>query len=93
MSENKNTLQRILSLLKQNKILVALSLVFSLIIIALSLYIPILIGDAIDKIIGEGNVDFKSISSIILLVAVSIIITAVLQWIMNFVNNKITFTN
>lgn len=91
MSENKNTLQRILSLLKQNKILVALSLVFSLIIIALSLYIPILIGDAIDKIIGEGNVDFKSISSIILLVAVSIIITAVLQWIMNFVNNKITF--
>ena len=72
MLKRNNTLRRILSLLKANKILVALSLASAIIIVALSLYIPILIGDAIDNIIAANNVNFKEIVRIITIVAVCI---------------------
>lgn len=91
MLKRNNTLRRILSLLKANKILVALSLISAIIIVALSLYIPILIGDAIDNIIAANNVNFKKIVRIITIVAVCICASTLLQWIMTVINNRTTY--
>ena len=57
----------------------------------LALYVPILIGQAIDYIIGAGNVDFEKILLILYKIAVTVAVTALLQWIMNVLNNRITF--
>ena len=58
---------------------------------ALTLYIPILVGRAIDFIIDRGNVDFVSITKLLLEIAILAVSTAVLQWIMNTINNKVTY--
>ncbi len=91
MSPKSSVLIRILSLLKNQKLLVFLSLLSAVVIVALSLYIPILVGDAIDNIIGINNVNFEKIASIIIIIAISLTVTAVLQWVMNVINNKITY--
>lgn len=91
MFYKNNTLKRILSLLKVNKFLVLLSLVSAFIVVALSLYVPILIGDAIDNIVSVNNVNFNEIAKTIIAVAVCVGTSALLQWIMNVINNRITF--
>ena len=58
---------------------------------ALTLYAPILIGNAIDEIAGKDNVDFSNVAQILMKTAVVIGITAVLQWVMNAINNRITY--
>ncbi|NLP33813.1 MAG: ABC transporter ATP-binding protein, partial [Clostridiales bacterium] len=59
--------------------------------VALTLYIPILIGNAIDFIIGPNNVDFEAVARILLKIGIIIGITAILQWMMNIINNNITY--
>ena len=69
-----------------------ISIVLSLIIVAGQLYIPILQGQAIDKIIAAGNVDFAGVMKIILIILITTGVVALLQWIMNICNNKITYS-
>ena len=57
----------------------------------LTLYAPILIGDAIDRILGKGNVDFEGIGAILLKLGGIILVTSVAQWLMNLCNNHITY--
>lgn len=95
MSKKQNqrqTLIKILRLLKNYRFMVLLSVIFAAITVALSLYVPIIIGDAIDFIIGKGNVDFKAISALLMKVAAIVAVTGILQWCMNIINNKITYS-
>ena len=88
---NKEVLKRVSSYVGRYKLHLFLSIALALISVAGMLYIPILIGRAIDKIIGAGNVDFQAIGKILLEICVIIAISAISQWIMNALNNKITF--
>ena len=87
----KDTLLKVWSYIKKYRIFVLLSIVFAGIVVALTLYLPILIGEAIDYIVEPGKVEFEVIKRILMKSAVIAMITAVLQWIMNTFNNKITY--
>ena len=88
---NSRTLKRVLSYVGKYNILIAVSFVLAAITVILSLYAPVLIGQAIDLIIGKNSVDFEGIKAVAIRFAVIIGITALLQWLMGFINNKITF--
>lgn len=87
----KDTIKKVLDYIKKYKILVALSLIFAAVTVALTLYVPILTGRAVDFIIGKGNVDFDNLIKIAVEIVVIVAITAVLQWLMSICNNKITY--
>lgn len=88
---SKQTLKRVLNYIEKYKYFLLLSMLFALVSVALVLYAPILVGDAIDCIVGENNVDFHKITSILIKLGVIIGATAVVQWLMNICNNKITY--
>jgi ATP-binding cassette subfamily B protein len=88
---NKKTYGRILKYLKPYMPLIVLSLIAAAATTLLSLYVPILAGRAIDHIIGPGQVGFSKISDILLQMLIVILLAAVFQWIMNVINNKITY--
>lgn len=89
--KKKNTLKEILLYLKPYSALIILSVLFSAVSVVLTLYIPILVGRAIDLIIGKGNVDFKRLVPMLITIAAVAAATALLQWIINTINNRITF--
>lgn len=91
--KNKNiqTLRRILQYIKGYWPTVLLSLSLAVATVALTLYIPILTGRAVDQIIGAGQVDFSSLFGIIRTILVTMALTAVSQWLMNHINNTITY--
>lgn len=86
-----STWRKVLHYIGAYKYLLALSILFAGLSVALTLYIPLLIGHAIDCILGPGQVDFDALSGIMVKIAVAAVVTALLQWLMNTVNNKITF--
>ena len=88
---NKATLKRVLKYIGRQKLLIPFSLLCALINVALGLYIPILIGNAIDLAIGEGKVLFDGIEKILVKIGVSIIIAAFAQWLMSAINNRIVY--
>ena len=90
-ADNKKTLKRILLYIRPYTALVILSLLLSALTVGLTLYIPILTGRGVDCIVGEGQVDFKGLMAVITGILISIAITAAAQWIMNHINNKITY--
>ena len=87
----KGTLKKVLKYLKPYWALVALSILLSAVIVALTLYVPVLIGRAIDHIIGPGKVDFAAILPLLLRIGVIVAATAAVQWLVNSINNKITY--
>ena len=87
----KGTLKRVLSYLRGYRFYLLASLTLAVSSVALMLWLPVLIGEAIDHIIAPGNVDFGAISSIFIKAAIAIGATAVLQWLMNVCNNKMTY--
>ena len=89
--KNKGTVMRLLSYIGRYKLLIPVSLLLSLVATAISLYIPIVIGDAIDLIVGQGAVDLATIGRILLYTAILILIVALSQWIMTMINNKIAY--
>lgn len=88
---NAKTFFEILKYLKVYRIHFILSLIFTAISVALTLYIPILVGQAIDHAIGKDAVDIEAISAILFKIGVAIIITAVLNWLINVLNNAMTY--
>ena len=91
MVRRKETVSKILGLIRPYSHYLVLSLVFAVISVALTLYAPILIGQAVDQIVGPGQVDFQKVGKILVLLAVLILITALAQWLMNLCNNQITY--
>ena len=85
------TLGKVLLRLKKYWANMAASIVMATVSVLLSLYIPILIGDAIDRIIGEGNVDFAAVANRLLWVAVCALGAALAQWIMSVLNDRVTY--
>ena len=88
----KVTVKKIFKYLTHYKLSIIFSLLFAFITVAGQLAIPVLQGKAIDRIIGAGNVDIKGIITILIIIAVTVAATAVFQWIMNVINNKITYS-
>ena len=88
---HKSTLIRVLNYIGNYKIYLILSLIFAAVSVGLTLYVPILIGHSIDFIIDKGNVDFVIILSLLKKIGIVVLITALLQWLMNICNNKITY--
>lgn len=89
--KNKGTLKKVFSYIGIYKYFLILSMFFAAVTVGLTLYAPILVGKAIDCIIGKGNVDFVNMKSILIKVAVIVVSTALIQWLMNVCNNKITY--
>lgn len=89
--KNKGTLKKVFSYIGKYKYFLILSMLFAAVTVGLTLYAPILVGKAIDCIIGKGNVDFVNMKSILFKVAVIVVSTALIQWLMNVCNNKITY--
>ena len=89
--KNRKTLTRVLKYIGRYKYLLPLSLLMALISTALTLYVPILIGEAIDAAVGAGRVDFAIITDRLLLSVLLIGITALATWIMSAINNRIAY--
>ena len=87
----KGTLKKVLKYAGKYRLLIALSMTLAVVTALLSLYVPILAGNAIDYIVGKDAVDFVGVVSILTRMAIAIGIIAVCQWIMNQANNRITF--
>ena len=89
--KNRQTLRRILRYIRPYWPLVILSLLLSALTVGLTLYVPILTGRGVDYIIGKDQVDFTGLLAVITGILISVAVTAVAQWIMNHINNKITY--
>lgn len=85
------TLKEVLKYIKKYMFYVVLSVIFAAATVAMTLYVPILTGDAIDLIVGKGNVDFSAVYAIVKKIIIVVGLTALSQWIMNICNNKITY--
>ena len=90
-TNNKATMKRVLKYIRKYTPALVLSLLLAGLTVLLTLYIPILTGNAVDLIIGKGQVDMAGIFAIMKKIAIAMIITAVGQWIMNTCNNYITY--
>ena len=88
---NKETMKRVLKYIRKYTPALVLSLLLAGLTVLLTLYIPILTGNAVDLIIGEGQVNMPDIFAIMKKIAIVMIITAVGQWVMNTCNNYITY--
>lgn len=89
--QQKTTIKKVLDYIQRYWFYLGLSIVLAAVTVALTLYIPILTGRAVDLIITKGQVDFAGILVILERMAVVIILTAAAQWVMNACNNKITY--
>lgn len=92
MKAKKNrTLTKVLRFIGRYKALVALSFVLAIASVVLTLWVPILIGDALDLIIGKGNVDLAKIASLLLKALIIVAATALINWAMATFNNRMTY--
>ncbi len=89
--QSRKTLAKVFRYLRHYRPLIFLSVLLAGISVALTLYIPIVIGDAIDLMIGKGQIDFQALYPFLIRAGVSALIIAVCQWLMGTLNNKITF--
>lgn len=88
---NKETIIRVLQMIKPYWWQVILCLVLASITVAATLYVPIVTGDGIDYMIGEGKVDFTKLSQIVILLGIVTAVSAFAQWLMSMVTNHITY--
>ena len=89
--QQSQTLKKVLKRIERYKIYLILSLVFAVVTVASTLYIPVLTGDVIDYILDAGKVDFPAIFQLLWKMGIIIAFTAFAQWMMNVCNNKITY--
>lgn len=90
-NRQKEILWKVLGYIRRYWIYLGISILMAALTVGLTLYVPILVGDAIDLIIGKGLVDFQGIAHILMKMAAAIGITAAAQWLMNVCNNKMTY--
>ena len=87
----RKTIRRILKQIGVYKWAVALSLLLAVVTTVFTLYIPILTGRAVDRIVGAGQVDFAGLATVISVILISMAVTGLSQWLMNHINNVITY--
>ena len=88
---DRGTLQKVLRRLRPYRLLIGLSILLSALSVALTLYVPILLGRAIDRIVGAGQVDFAGIGRLLGQVALMVAATALMQWLTATINNRVSF--
>ena len=88
---NRSTIRRVLALIRPYAGLVVLTLILAVITVATTLLAPVISGQAVDLIIGPGQVDFAGLGKLAVALAATILCTSVAQWLMNVINNRITF--
>ena len=86
-----NVIKKVLGRIKRYWLALAASLILATVYVAMSLYIPILVGQAIDHVIDEGRVDFAAVGGYLLQVVICTGVAALAQWIMSELNNRITY--
>ena len=91
MKENIRILKRILKYIKPYRFFVAASVLFAAVSAILSLFLPVLTGDAVDMIIGKGRVDWNGLTIVLFKMAAVVAVSAGAQWILGACNNHITF--
>ena len=91
IKKHKSTIKRVITCISKYKIGVLASLFCAFLTVLFTLYVPILIGRAVDCIVGAGEVDFEAMRMILMQIAAVIFVTAVAQWIMSHINNQITY--
>ncbi len=91
LRENKNTLAKLLAQVAKYRLLLAASIVLAALSVVLQLYVPILFGSAIDGIIAEGAVDFDMVGRTLLRIVIAAAVSALAAYIMNLVNNHMTY--
>lgn len=89
--QSRETLKRVLRSIRPYRGGVLLSLALALVTVALTLYVPILTGEAVDQILGPGQVDFSALAAILFRILWVVAVTALAQWLMNHINNRITY--
>ena len=87
----KGTLKKVLRYIRKYAFFLICSLVLAAVTVALTLYVPILTGQAIDSIVRPGDVDFANVASILRKIGTAVLVTMAAQWVMNVCNNKITY--
>ena len=87
----KGTLKKVLNYIKNYRFLMTLSIIMAAVTAALTLYVPIIVGKAIDLILYAGNVDFDNMLPLLSQAGIVVAVTAALQWLMNMINNRITY--
>ena len=90
-SFDSKTALRVLREMKHHRLPLLLSLLFAAASVFLTLYIPLLTGDAIDLILEKGNVDLTGVTRIVLQIGICTLLCALSQWLMNVLNNRITY--
>ena len=88
---NVVVMKKVLSYIKRYRLVVALSLAFAAGSVALTLYVPILTGRAVDLIVAPGDVDFPGILAVLTRIGIAVLLTALMQWLMGVCNNRITY--
>lgn len=88
----KETIKKVLHYIRRYRFFLIASLVLALITVVLTLYVPILTGQAVDLIVGKGQVDFAGVYHICVKIGIAILLTMAAQWVMNVANNKITYS-
>ena len=88
----KETIKKVLHYIRRYRFFLIASLVLALITVVFTLYVPILTGQAVDLIVGKGQVDFAGVYRICVKIGIAILLTMVAQWVMNVANNKITYS-
>lgn len=88
----KETIKKVLHYIRRYRFFLIVSLVLALITVVLTLYVPILTGQAVDLIVGKGQVDFSGVYHICVKIGIAILLTMAAQWVMNVANNKITYS-
>ena len=89
--KNKSTVSKILSKIKPYTGYLILALISAIISVSLTLYIPVLVGQAIDNIVDKGNVNFENIIQILIYIGIGIVGVTVFQWVMNYFTNVISY--
>ena len=91
LKANSSTLKKVLGRIARYRLNAVLSILLSAVYVGLSLYVPILAGRAIDSIIAPGSVDYAQIMLELTKIAVVAVIAALAQWLMNIINNSMTY--
>ena len=92
MSSKKNSvLKQLLRYVRPHRGLLLISLILAAVSVAATLYAPILVGEAVDKIVTKDNVDFAGVRNVLIKLGVTVAVTAAAQWLMSLCTNKVTY--
>ena len=91
MNTKQRTFKRLFEIIGKYKFMLALTIFLALVFVMISLYIPILVGEAIDTIVGKDNVNFTLLMSILVKITILVLLGGISQWLMSIINNYITY--